>query len=87
VDHVYHEVDVRRNLTIQLDAETVRRARILAARRSTSVSRLVATELDRLVREDDAYERARVEALADLERAADLGSNGRLASRDELHDR
>jgi hypothetical protein len=61
--------------------------RIVAARRSTSISRLVASEIDRLVRDDDAYERARDEALAELERGYDLGSEGRLARRDELYDR
>ncbi len=37
------------NLTLQLDADVVQRARILAAKRGTSVSALVANELDALV--------------------------------------
>jgi hypothetical protein len=75
------------NLTVSLEPDTIRRAKILAARRSTSVSRLVADEIERLVREDEAYEQARVEALAELESAPDLGSGGRLPTRAELHDR
>lgn len=78
---------MRQNLTVQLDADTIRKARVLAAKRSTSVSRLVASEIDRLVREDDAYESARREALPELERGYDLGSEGRLARRDELYER
>ncbi len=78
---------MRQNLTIQLDGETIRKARVLAAKRSTSVSRLVALEIDRLVREDAAYDRAKAEALAELERGYDLGSAGRLPKRDELYDR
>ena len=76
-----------RNLTVRLDGQTIRRAKILAARRSTSVSRLVADEIARLVREDEAYEQARVAALADLDSAADLGSRGDLPPRESAYER
>lgn len=39
---------MKRNLTVQLEEETVAKARVLAARRSTSVSKLVAQEIDKL---------------------------------------
>ena len=77
---------VKRNLTVQLDEETVRKARILAARRATSISRLVGDEIARLVTEDDAYRRARRIALGHLERGFRLGG-GPLPARDSLHDR
>jgi len=48
----------RRNLTIQLEDDDVRRAKVLAAKRGTSVSSLVARELERLVEEDARYEDA-----------------------------
>ena len=76
-----------RNLTVRLDGGTIRKAKILAAKRSTSVSRLVADEIARLVREDEAYEQARVEALADLESGFDLGSGGELPGREATYDR
>ena len=78
---------MQRNLTIKLDEATIRKAKVVAAKRDTSVSRLVADEIDRLVREDDAYEQARVEALADLESGFDLGSEGRLPPREAAYDR
>lgn len=78
---------MKRNLTVKLDESTIRKAKIVAAKRSTSVSRLVADEIDRLVRADDAYEQARIEALADLESGFDLGTGGRLPSREEAYDR
>jgi len=89
VDHDIHEKGstIKRNLTIQLDADTIKKARVLAAKRSTSVSRLIASEIDRLVREDDDYERARTESLVELERGYDLGGKGRSVKRDDLHDR
>jgi hypothetical protein len=78
---------MQRNLTVKLDEATIRKAKVVAAKRDTSVSRLVADEIDRLVREDDAYGQARVEALADLESGFDLGSEGRLPPREAAYDR
>jgi hypothetical protein len=73
------------NLTLQLDEDTIRRARIVAAKRGTSVSALVARELAGLVEQDARYEEARGRA-ADLIRAA-TPHGGRSWRRDELHDR
>jgi hypothetical protein len=75
------------NLTVRLESGTIRKAKILAAKRSTSVSRLVAAEIDRLVREDETYERAMLEALADLGVGFDLGSQGQLPARADSYDR
>ena len=77
---------MRRNLTVQLDEDTIRQARILAARRATSVSRLVAEELERLVNEDYDYERARTAAAAHLADGFHLGG-GPLPERELLHER
>ncbi|MBX3030440.1 MAG: hypothetical protein KF809_09790 [Chloroflexi bacterium] len=78
---------MKRNLTVELDVETIRKAKVLAAQRDTSVSRLVADEIERLVGDAEAYERAKADALEMLDRGFDLGSNGVLVSRDELHER
>ena len=75
----------RQNLTVQLDRETIRRAKILAAKRGTSVSRLVAAQITESVRSDDAYEASRRTALELLERGLHLG--GRRVNRGELHER
>lgn len=77
---------MKRNLTVQLDDDTVHKAKILAARRSTSVSRLVADEIERLVNDDERYQRARQTASAHLERGFHLGG-GLVSDRDALHDR
>jgi hypothetical protein len=53
---------VKTNLTLQLDEEVVRRARIVAAKRGTSVSALVARELAELADQDERYEQARSRA-------------------------
>jgi hypothetical protein len=73
------------NLTLQLDEDVIRRARIVAAKRGTSVSRLVARELDGLVERDARYEEASRRAMELMARATPRGS--RPWRRDELHDR
>jgi predicted transcriptional regulator len=75
----------RQNLTVQLDRDTVRKAKILAARRGTSVSALVAAQIQESVQAEDAYEAARRSALELLERGFHFG--GKRLSRDELHER
>jgi hypothetical protein len=76
---------MRQNITIAVDQVLLRKARVLAAERGTSVSRLLADELERLVNESTAYALARDAALADLDKGLRLG--GRPASREALHER
>jgi hypothetical protein len=76
----------KQNVTISISPEMVRKAKILAARRSTSISGLLAEQLEILVGDEEAYEHAERSAQALLERGFHLG--GRItASRDELHGR
>lgn len=71
------------NLTLQLDEEVIRRARVVAAKRGTSVSALVARQLDALVADDERYETARQRAMELMARAKPHG--GRNWSRDDLY--
>jgi hypothetical protein len=77
------------NLTISADEETLRRARIEAAKRGVSVSHLVGEILRERFAEDDAYARAMQDFFS---RGPYLdpeprGDGRRWPSRDELHDR
>ena len=71
------------NLTLQVDSEVIRRARVVAARRGTSVSALVAHELDALVARDERYEEARRRAIDLMTKAKRRG--GRSWTRDEIY--
>jgi hypothetical protein len=75
----------RRNLTLQLDEDMIRLAKVLAAKRGTSVSGLVAHELQELIARDARYEEARRRA-ADI-MAESVPRGGRSWRRDELHER
>lgn len=76
----------KQNLTISLDREIIQKARIIAARQFTSISGLVARQIETLVGEEEAYERAKQRALALLDKGFHLGGTIRV-SRDELHER
>jgi hypothetical protein len=79
-------VATARNITLTLDDEILREARVLAARRGLSVSAFLRTELANLVERQRGYAKAREAALQRLRRGQSLGG-GKLASREELHDR
>ncbi len=75
----------KRNLTVQLDEDVIRSAKVVAAKRGTSVSGLVAHQLEKLVAEDARYEEARRHASEIMKTAIPRG--GRTWRRDELHER
>jgi len=76
----------KQNVTVSLTPQTIQKAKVLAAKRSTSISGLLAQQIDVLVGAEEAYEQAERVALALLEKGFHLG--GRIhASREELHER
>jgi len=61
------------NLTLKLPIETVRKAKIVAAERGTSISSLVAEKIEELVGEDAEYQMAKRRALEWLRQGWPLG--------------
>lgn len=77
-------VEMKRNLTIQLDDDLIRRAKVLAAERGTSVSGLVTQQITELIEARDRYATARESALRMMSEATDR--EGRRWTREELHE-
>ena len=76
------------NITLSLPEEDLREARVLAARRGTSVSQLLARMLRELVEQETGYSRARERSLTRLQNGVDLGTRGHIGwSRDSVHER
>ena len=50
---------MKTNITLKLDRDLVRKARILAAEQDTSISALLAEQLEKTIREREGYEKAR----------------------------
>jgi hypothetical protein len=79
--------DIRKqNLTVSLTPQTLRKAKILAAKRSTSISDLLTAQIEALVDADEAYESAHRAALDLMERGFQMGGV-HTVSREELHER
>lgn len=78
-----------RNITLALPRDLIKEAKIIAARRESSVSALLAEDpLAKLVRDDQSFTRARDHHLKTLRSGFDLGTNGQPTwKRDDLHGR
>lgn len=77
---------MKTNVTLKLDRNLLRKVRVLAAERDTSMSALMAEQLEKAVSEHDGYEEAKRRALARMKRASNLGYTPP-ASRDEFYER
>ena len=75
----------KRNLTVQLDDDVIQQARVVAARRGTSVSQLVAHQIEELAEADQRYDQAWATARKAMAGASARG--GRSWTREELYDR
>ncbi len=74
------------NITLKIDTDLLREARILAAIENSSISALLAARLEEVVRARKGYEAARQRALSRLRSGFDLNWTAPV-SRDELHER
>ncbi len=78
--------DSKQNVTLNLSRQVIKKAKILAARRETSISGLLADQIEALVGQEEAYERAERQARALLDQGFHMGG-ARPVTRDELHER
>ncbi len=76
----------KQNITLRLSRQTIQKARILAARRSTSISALLASQIEQLADGEDEYAAAMQRALERMEKGFHLGGAPAL-DRDSLHER
>jgi len=88
---VLHVNDVLRsimktNVTLKLDADLLREARVMAAEEGRSLSALLADRLEAMIRDRKAFDKARRRALARLREGLDLQWTAP-KGREELHER
>ncbi len=77
---------MKTNVTLKLDADLLRDARIVAAEEGRSISALLTDRLEAMVRERKAFDQARRRALARLRDGINLQWTPP-KSRDEIHER
>lgn len=77
---------MKTNVTLKLDADLLREARVVAAEEGRSISALLSDRLEAIVRERKAFDQARRRALSRLRKGIDLQWTPP-ASRDEIYER
>lgn len=76
------------NVTLSIPKDILRKAKIIAIQKNTSLSGLLTQTLVQLVADNVGYEQARQRNLSTLESGFDLGTKGQINwKRDELHER
>lgn len=81
-------METTQNVTLAIPKDILRKAKILAVQRNTSLSGLLTQTLEELVSHQEGYEQARRRNLEALNRGFDLGTQGNITwNREELHER
>ena len=78
--HVYQvevdrqkEVLMKQNITLSIEKELLKKAKLMAAKKETSVTKLLTEQLAKMASEEDQYDAARKRALAILRKGFHLG--------------
>ncbi|MCK4897343.1 MAG: hypothetical protein KAS38_01090 [Anaerolineales bacterium] len=78
----------KQNITLSIPKDVLQKIKLLAVKKGTSVSGLMAHVLEEIVAEEEGYQDSRLRHLALLEQGLDLGSKGsRSWTREDLHAR
>ena len=77
---------MKQNITLSLEKDLLRKAKLLAAKKDMSVTKLLSEQLNNVISEDDEYEAAKKRALTVLRKGLHLGSRI-TTKREELHER
>ena len=76
------------NVTLSIPKEILRKAKLIAVQRNTSLSGLLTQSLAEIVARQEGFKQARLRNLQTLEHGFDLGSRGKLPwKREDLHER
>ena len=77
---------MKQNITLSLDKDLIQRAKVISAKRRSSVSNMLSQELQRIIESAENYEISRKKAISNLRTGYHLGGII-TASREELHER
>ena len=77
---------MKQNITLNIDKTLIKKSKIIAAQRETSVSKMLSDELEKLIQSTEQYELSKRKALANLKKGFHFG--GKITvSRESLHER
>lgn len=81
-------MESKQNVTLAIPKDILRKAKVLAVQKNTSLSGLLTQALTDLVIHQEEYEQARQRSLSLLKSGFDLGTQGQITwNRDDLHER
>lgn len=77
---------MKQNITLSVDKELIKKGKVIAAQKDTSVSQMLGEQLRQLVEDKEKYETAKRSALQTLKKGYHLG--GKITwKREDLYDR
>jgi hypothetical protein len=77
---------MKQNVTLRLDKDLIKKGKVIASRKETSLNRLLSDFLKQIVEEEDHYEQCKRKALDILNKGYHFG--GKITyTREELHER
>lgn len=77
---------MKQNVTLRLDKDLIKKGKIIASKKDTSLTRLLSDFLRQIVEEEDYYEQCKKQALNILKKGYHFG--GKITcTREELHER
>lgn len=77
---------MKQNITVQLDQAVIREAKVIAAKRSTSLSKFLADEIRKIASQESTYDKDKKLAVMRLQNGYSLGGD-ELPNREKLHKR
>ena len=77
---------MKQNITLSIEKELLKKAKLMATKKETSVTKLLADQLNKMISEEDEYESSKKRALAKLRKGFHLGGTT-LGRREDLHER
>ncbi len=77
---------MKQNITLSINKDLIKKAKILAAQKQTSISGMLSQELQKILDDSEEYELFKRKALINIKQGFHFG--GKIAvSREELHER
>lgn len=77
---------MKQNVTLSLDKDLIKKAKILAAQKDTSITGLLSEYFKKAVTQEETYQAAKQKALQQLEKGYSFGGK-KIPRRDILHER
>ena len=77
---------MKQNITLSLDKDLIQKAKVISAKRRSSISNMLSQELQRIIESAESYEVSKKKAICNLRTGYHLGGII-TASREELHER